>query len=133
MIENAPGQVAHDVVPQHAARLRRASHDQIVTLLARFGENLIDHDSMANPDLRRDTEFFQIRSLLAQVDPKLGIRFEQSFDILFQPHQVGVNRRRLSHDVKQGDGGANGFGKFTGQLDRFFDEFFAAGANQEAF
>ena len=45
-------------------------------LLASFGENLIDYDSVTDANLRGDAKFFQIRLLPAQINSELGIRFE---------------------------------------------------------
>ena len=59
MIQNAAGEIAHDVVTQHAARLRGAGNDQIEIIFARFREDLIDHDSVTDVNLRRHTHFFQ--------------------------------------------------------------------------
>src|SRR5713101_9497710 len=70
VIENAKGEITHDVVTEHALRLRRAGHDQIVITFAHFSENLIDYVSMANMHFRRDPEFFQILFLGAEIDSK---------------------------------------------------------------
>lgn len=70
MIENAASQITHNVMPEHAARLRRAGHDQVVIAFADFGENLINYDSVANMHLRRHAEFFEILFLGAEIDSK---------------------------------------------------------------
>ena len=70
MIENAKGEIAHDVVTEHAARLRRAGHDHFVTGVARFGENMIDHDSVTDMHFGRHAELFEVLFLGAEIDSK---------------------------------------------------------------
>src|SRR5881397_4063988 len=84
VIQNAESNIAHDVVTEHAARLRGAGHDQIVITFAHLGENLIDHDSMTNMHFGRHAEFFEILLLSAEIDSKFRIRFEQTSDVLFE-------------------------------------------------
>src|ERR1700736_2876682 len=70
VIQNAASQIAHNVMPEHAAALRRTSHDQAGITFADFGENLIDDDSVANMHFRRDAQFFEILFLGAEIDSK---------------------------------------------------------------
>src|SRR6266481_1703388 len=60
VIQNTASEIAHNVMPEHAARLRRTGHDQVVTAFARFSENLIDHDSVADMHFGWHAEFFEI-------------------------------------------------------------------------
>ena len=39
MIQNPESEIAHDVVTEHAARLRGAGHDQVVITFAHFSED----------------------------------------------------------------------------------------------
>jgi hypothetical protein len=70
MIQNAAGKIAHNVMPEHAARLRGAGHDQVGIAFAHFSENLVNHDSVANMHFRRHAKFFEILFLGAEIDSK---------------------------------------------------------------
>src|SRR6266849_1697049 len=71
VIENAKGEITHDVVTEHAARLRGTGRNQIVITFADFSENLIDYDSVTDMHFGPDPEFFQILFLGAEIDSKL--------------------------------------------------------------
>ena len=73
-IEDAAGQISHDVVPESAPRLGRAGHDQIVFARSHLGENLIKRESMADPDLDGESQFFELFLLSAEVASQLGVR-----------------------------------------------------------
>ena len=114
MIENAASEITHDVVTEHAARLGRAGHNQVVITLARFSENLIDHDSVADTHFRWYAEFFQILFLAAEIDSKFRTGFEQAVDVLFESGQIGINSRRFGHDMEQSHRRADAGRKFPG-------------------
>ena len=68
-IQNAARQIAHDVVAKQSPRLRCAGHDQIVIALARFFENLIDHDPVPKMHFSGNTQPFELSFLPAQIVP----------------------------------------------------------------
>src|SRR4029077_12703478 len=70
VIEDAESEIAHNVMPEDAARLRRTGHDQVIITFADFGENLINHDSVANMHFRWHAKFFEILFLGAEIDSK---------------------------------------------------------------
>src|SRR5690242_12314103 len=80
-VQNSPGQVPHNVVTEGAACLRSPGYDQVVFTLAHFGKNLIERESVTDPDRNIQAEFFQALLLAPQIASKLRIRSEQPIHI----------------------------------------------------
>src|SRR5438874_3298811 len=70
-IDDAPGQIAHDVMPEGPTRLGRAGHDQVVLSFADFRENLTEDESMAHTHLSRHSEALETLLLREQVATEL--------------------------------------------------------------
>src|SRR5436190_12361974 len=132
-IQNAARKIPHNVMPEQAARLRRAGHEQIVIAFANFFEDLIDHNAVSNAHFGRNTDTFEFLFLLEQIHSEFRSRSEQSIDILLQAHQVRVNGRRFGHHVQQRDRCSYSGSQFTWQLDSLLDEFLSASAHKKTF
>ena len=72
-VQNATSQIAHDVVTQQTARLRRAGHNQVVIAVAYFFEDLVDHDSVPEMHFSGDADPVEFSFLAAQIRPELRL------------------------------------------------------------
>src|SRR4051794_4784175 len=101
---------------ERTARGRRTRHNQVVSALTDVRENLVAHKTVTDTDLDEDTQLFETLFLREQVPAKLRTRSKETPDVFLQLHQIGVDRRRLRHHVKQRYGRADGGSEFAGQF-----------------
>jgi len=103
----AASEIAHDVMPQGPARVRRAGDNHVVFAFLQLREDFIEDNAMSHPHLRGDAESFEFLPLRTEVLPKFGTSGQERIHVFLEADEVGVDGGRLRHDVEQGDGSSN--------------------------